>query len=143
MGAGIRLPSKGACFISVKDHDKPATILMAWQLVNLGFTLLATAGTASALQEAGVPVKHINKVFEGSPHIVDSMINGDVQMMINTTAPGSQTLADSFSLRRTALMQGVPHYTTIPGARAAIEAISALQSGSLEVTSLQAYLKVS
>jgi carbamoyl-phosphate synthase large subunit len=143
MGAGIRLPSKGTCFISVKDHDKPATIVMAWQLVNLGFSLMATAGTADALSEAGVPVKRVNKVFEGSPHIVDSLINGDVQMMINTTAPGSQTLADSFSLRRTALMQGVPHYTTIPGARAAIEAISALQSGSLEVTSLQAYLKVS
>ena len=143
MGAGIKLPSKGACFISVKDHDKPAAILMAWQLVNLGFALLATGGTATALQAAGVPVKRINKVFEGQPHVVDALINGEVQMMINTTAPGAQTLADSFSLRRTALMQGIPHYTTIPGARAAIEAISALQSGSLEVNSLQAYLKVS
>ncbi len=143
MGAGIRLPAKGACFISVKDHDKPAAILMAWQLVNLGFSMIATGGTAEALQAAGVPVKRVNKVFEGSPHVVDSLINGDVQMMINTTAPGAQTLADSFSLRRTALMQGIPHYTTIPGARAAIEAISALQSGSLEVQSLQAYLKAS
>jgi carbamoyl-phosphate synthase large subunit len=143
IGAGIRLPSKGACFISVKDHDKPAAILMAWQLVNLGFTLLATSGTAKALQESGVPVKRINKVFEGPPHVVDALINGDVHMMINTTAAGSQTLADSFSLRRTALMQGIPHYTTIPGARAAIEAISALQSDSLEVTPLQAYLKAS
>jgi carbamoyl-phosphate synthase large subunit len=120
MGAGIRLPSTGTCFISVKDHDKPATIVMAWQLVNLGFSLLATAGTADALHEAGVPVKRVNKVFEGQPHVVDALINGDVQMMINTTAPGSQTLADSFSLRRTALMEGIPHYTTIPGARAAI-----------------------
>jgi carbamoyl-phosphate synthase large subunit len=143
MGAGIRLPSKGACFISVKDHDKAAAILMAWQLVNLGFTLLASDGTAKALQEANVPVKRINKVYEGSPHIVDALINGDVQMMINTTAPGSQTLTDSFSLRRTALMQSVPNYTTIPGARAAIEAISAVQSGSLEVTPLQEYLSVS
>ena len=143
IGAGIRLPSKGTCFISVKDHDKPAAILMAWQLVNLGFDLLSTAGTAKALEEAGVPVKRINKVFEGQPHIVDALINGEVHMMINTTAAGSQTLADSFSLRRTALMQSVPNYTTIPGARAAIEAISAIQSGSLEVESLQAYLQVS
>ena len=143
MGAGIRLPASGACFMSVKDHDKQAAIMMALQLTNLGFTLLATAGTADTLKEAGVPVKRINKVFEGSPHIVDAIINGEVQMMINTTAPGAQTLADSFSLRRTALMQSVPHYTTIPGARAAIEAISALRSGSLEVNSLQAYLKAS
>jgi len=143
MGAGILLPTKGTCFISVKDHDKPAAILMAWQLINLGFTLLASAGTAQALQEAGVPVKRINKVFEGQPHIVDALINGEVQMMINTTAAGSQTLTDSFSLRRTALMQGIPHYTTIPGARAAIEAIAALQSGSLEVRTLQDYLQAS
>ena len=143
MGAGIRLPSKGTCFMSVRDSDKAAAITMASQLVNIGFKLLATAGTAKVLEEAGVPVKRVNKVFEGSPHIVDAIINGDVQMMINTTAPGSQTLADSFSLRRTALMQGIPNYTTIPGARAAIEAIAALQSGSLDVMALQAYLKVS
>jgi len=140
MGAGISLPLKGCCFISVRDKDKPATILMAWQLVNLGFTLIATRGSAEALKAAGVPVKAVNKVYEGQPHIVDAMINGEVQMMINTTASGAQMLNDSFSLRRTALMRGIPHYTTIPGARAAIEAISALQSGSLEVNALQSYL---
>ena len=143
MGAGIVLPMKGTCFISVKDHDKPAAILMAWQLVNLGFKLVASAGTAAALKESGVPVQPINKVYEGQPHIVDAMINGDVQMMINTTAEGAQNLADSFSLRRTALMRGIPHYTTMAGARAAIEAIAAMQIGGLEVTSLQSYLKVS
>ena len=143
MGAGIHLPLKGTCFISVKDRDKAAVIVMANQLVALGFELIATSGTAASLQEAGVPIKRINKVYEGQPHVVDAMINGDVQMMINTTAAGAQTLADSFSLRRTALMQGIPHYTTVPGARAAIEAISALQTGSLEVMSLQAYLKAS
>ncbi len=88
-------------------------------------------------------MRRINKVYEGQPHVVDALINGEIQMMINTTAEGAQVLADSFSLRRTALMQGIPHYTTIPGARAAIEAISALQSGSLEVEPLQSYLKVS
>jgi carbamoyl-phosphate synthase large subunit len=143
MGAGIHLPLRGTCFISVKDRDKAAIIVMATQLVALGFALIATAGTAKTLQDAGVPVRRVNKVYEGQPHIVDAMINGEVHMMINTTAPGAQTLADSFSLRRTALMRGIPHYTTIPGARAAIEAISALQTGSLEVLPLQEYLKAS
>jgi carbamoyl-phosphate synthase large subunit len=143
MGAGIRLPTNGTCFISVKDRDKAAVIVMAWQLVNLGFRLVATSGTASSLREAGVPIDKINKVYEGQPHIVDAMINGEIQMMINTTAEGAQNHADSFSLRRTALMRGIPHCTTIPGARAAIEAIAALQSGRLEVMPLQDYLKAS
>ncbi|MDR3424892.1 MAG: carbamoyl-phosphate synthase large subunit [Alphaproteobacteria bacterium] len=143
MGAGIHLPLKGTCFVSVKDRDKAAAILLAWQLVNLGFDLVATAGTAAALQAAGVPVRRINKVYEGQPHIVDALINGDVHMMINTTASGSQMLADSFSLRRTGLMRGIPNYTTIPGARAAIEAIAALQTDSLEVSPIQAYLNAS
>jgi len=143
IGAGINLPLKGTCFISVKDRDKVAIILMAWQLVNLGFHLIATSGTAQALEKAGVPVKYVNKVYEGSPHVVDAMINGEVQLMINTTAEGAQMVSDSYSLRRTALMQGIPHYTTMPGARAAIQAIAALQTGSLEVTPLQDYLKAS
>ncbi|MDE2029964.1 MAG: ATP-grasp domain-containing protein, partial [Alphaproteobacteria bacterium] len=143
IGAGIRLPLKGTCFISVKDRDKASVIVLALQLVNLGFEIIATSGTALALKAAGVPVRHVNKVYEGQPHVVDAMINGDVQMMINTTASGAQMLADSFSLRRTALMRGIPHYTTIPGARAAIEAIAALQSGGLEVGAIQSYLKAS
>ncbi|MDD5587028.1 MAG: carbamoyl-phosphate synthase large subunit, partial [Alphaproteobacteria bacterium] len=140
LGAGLKLPLKGTCFISVKDRDKDAIILLAKRLVKLGFNLLATDGTASALREAGIPVKPVNKVYQGQPHIVDAMINGEVDLMMNTTASGAQTLADSFSLRRTALMQGIPHYTTIPGARAAVEAIAVLQTGTLEVASLQSYL---
>jgi len=143
MSANIHLPRKGTCFISVKNRDKAATIVMAMQLVNLGFDIVSTSGTAAALQEAGVPVRRVNKVYEGQPHIVDALINGEVQMIINTTAEGAQSLADSFSIRRTALTQGIPLYTTMPGARAAIAAISALQSGSLDVASLQAYLKAS
>jgi len=143
MGAGIQLPLKGTCFISVKDRDKAAIIVLAWQLINLGFSLISTSGTAAALQAAGVPVQRVNKVYEGQPHIVDAIINGDVQMMINTTASGAQMQADSFSLRRTGLMRGIPNYTTIPGARAAIEAIAALQSGGLEVSSIQSYLQAS
>ena len=143
IGAGILLPLKGTCFISVKDRDKAAAIVLAWQLVNLGFDLVSTSGTAATLQAAGVPVRRVNKVYEGQPHIVDAIINGDVQMMINTTASGAQMIADSFSLRRTGLMRGIPNYTTIPGARAAIEAIAALQSGGLEVASIQSYLQAS
>lgn len=141
LGAGLRLPSQGICFISVKDADKKEAVSMARRLVEMGFSLLATGGTAKALAEAGVRVRRVNKVFEGQPHIVDSMINGEVQLVINTTAEGPQTLSDSFSIRRTALMEGIPHYTTIPGAKAAIEAISALKRGRLEVESLQSYLK--
>ena len=143
IGAGIRLPMKGTCFISVKDRDKAAMIVLAWQLINLGFDLIATSGTAAALAAANVPVRAVNKVYEGQPHIVDAIINGEVQMMINTTASGAQMQADSFSLRRTGLMRGIPNYTTIPGARAAIEAITALQSGGLDVASIQSYLKAS
>ena len=143
IGAGIHLPMKGTCFISVKDRDKAAVIVMALQLINIGFDLISTEGTAAALQAAGVPVRRVNKVYEGQPHIVDAIINGEVQMMINTTAGGAQMHADSFSLRRTGLMRGIPNYTTIPGARAAIEAIAALQSGGLEVSPIQAYLRKS
>ncbi len=141
LGAGLKLPFQGICFISVKDSDKKAAIPLAQKLTEMSFSLVATGGTAKALQEAGVRVRRVNKVYEGQPHIVDSMINGEVQLMINTTAEGAQTLADSFSIRRTALMQGIPHYTTMPGAKAAVEAISALKTGTLEVESLQSYLK--
>ncbi len=142
LGAGLELPCSGTCFISVKDKDKVSTIKLAWQLLQMGFDLIATRGTARALKEADLPVRGVNKVHEGQPHIVDAMINGEVQLMINTTAEGAQTLADSFSLRRTALVKGIPNYTTMAGAKAAVGAISALQSGALEVESLQSYLKV-
>jgi carbamoyl-phosphate synthase large subunit len=140
LGAGIKLPTSGTCFMSVKDRDKAQAIAIAQRLVGLGFSIIATGGTAAALQAAGLPAKKVNKVYEGSPHVVDAMINGAVQLMINTTAEGAQTLADSFSLRRTALMRGIPHYTTMAGAKAAVEAMAVLQTGSLEVASLQSYL---
>jgi carbamoyl-phosphate synthase large subunit len=139
LGAGLKLPKEGTCFVSVKNSDKDVTLPLARRLVEMGFKLVATGGTAKALAEAGIPVQRINKVYEGQPHVVDSMINGDIQLMINTTASGAQTLADSFSLRRTALMEGIPHYTTMAGAKAAVEAISALRTDALEVGSLQSY----
>lgn len=140
LGAGFRLPIKGTCFISVRDEDKPEIVELAKRLSEIGFDLLATGGTAKALSEAGIKVKRVNKVYEGQPHIVDAMINGEVDLVINTTVPSPQIIADSFSLRRTALVQGIPHYTTIPGAKAAVEAIAAMQAGALDVASLQSYL---
>lgn len=140
IGAGLNLPKEGACFVSVKNDDKAEMLPLVKRLVDIGFNIISTHGTAKVLEKEGIPVKHINKVFEGQPHIVDALINGEIQLMINTTAPGPQTLADSFSIRRTALIKGIPNYTTIAGAKASVEAISVLQTGTLEVNSLQAYL---
>ena len=139
LGAGVVLPLEGRIFISVKDHDKAALVPIARKLHEMGFGLLATSGTAKAFGEAGIPVTRVNKVLEGQPHVVDAMINGDVQLVFNTT-DGAQAMSDSFSLRRTALVNNIPYYTTVAGARAAVEAISALRSGSLDVAPLQSYL---
>jgi carbamoyl-phosphate synthase large subunit len=140
LASSVNLPSKGTCFVSVKDRDKQAVIPLAKQLIELGFDLTATAGTASVLEAAQVRVRRVNKVFEGQPHVVDAMIDGKIQMIVNTTAESAQNVADSFSIRRTALMSGIPLYTTMSGAKAAIAAISALRKGRLEVASLQSYL---
>jgi carbamoyl-phosphate synthase large subunit len=126
-------------FISVKDRDKEALIPIARKLIELGFTIIATEGTAQAFQAVGLAATRINKVLEGQPHIVDAMINGQVQLVINTSE-GAQATADSFSLRRTALINSIPYYTTVAGARAAVEGIAALKRGDLEVAPLQSYL---
>ena len=139
LGAGVALPVQGTVFISVKERDKAAAVQIGQKLHGMGFRILATTGTAAALKAAGVTAEVINKVVEGQPHIVDSMINGDVHLVVNTTE-GAQALADSFSLRRTALTYNIPYYTTMAGARAAVEAIAALRNGSLEVAPLQSYL---
>ncbi|MSO76170.1 MAG: carbamoyl-phosphate synthase large subunit [Alphaproteobacteria bacterium] len=132
------LPLAGRVFVSVRDGDKPAVVDPVRRLVAMGFEVLATRGTAQALIAQGVPVKLVNKVLEGRPDIVDAIKNGTVQLVFNTTE-GAQAIADSFSLRRTALTLRVPYYTTLSGARAAVEAISALKAGQLEVKPLQAY----
>ncbi|MFV3127863.1 carbamoyl-phosphate synthase large subunit [Niveispirillum sp. KHB5.9] len=139
LGAGVTLPKEGTVFISVRDSDKASMIPVAAKLVSLGFKVVATRGTAKLLNDNGVKVSPINKVVEGQPHIVDAMINGDVQLIFNTTE-GSQAVSDSFSLRRTALTNNIPYYTTVAGAEAAVEAISALKVGGLDVAPLQSYL---
>jgi len=139
LGAGVTLPNGGTAFISVRDADKTAAMAVARRLTELGFTLLATRGTANRLREAGLDARIVNKVLEGRPHCVDAIRSGEVQLVINT-ASGAQAVADSTDIRRTALGHGVPHYTTIAGARAAALGIAALRGGGdLAVTPLQAY----
>jgi carbamoyl-phosphate synthase large subunit len=132
------LPRGGRVFLSVKDGDKPAAVRLAKEFTALGFRLLATRGTAAAIAEAGLEVEPINKVYEGSPHVVDRMLQRDIQLVINTVA-GKSSRADSYSLRRTALTLNIPYCTTIPGAFAAVRGIQALQERDLEVCSLQEY----
>jgi len=138
LAAGVELPATGTVFFSVKDRDKPAMVELARSLSGLGFGILATRGTAQFLEAAGIAVTRINKVLEGRPHIVDAITNGDVDLMFNTTE-GEQAIRDSFTLRRAALLHGIPYFTTIAGARAAGQAILSLTRGELEVATLQSY----
>jgi carbamoyl-phosphate synthase large subunit len=140
LGAGVVLPLSGTVFLSVRDSDKAALAPVARRLTEMGFQIMATKGTALRLKELGLPVTVVNKVLEGRPHCVDAIVSGDIQMVINTTQ-GAQSTADSFDIRRSALTHGVPHYTTIAGARAASYAIGALRAGTLEVAPLQSYFR--
>ncbi|MGI8840959.1 MAG: carbamoyl-phosphate synthase large subunit, partial [Caulobacteraceae bacterium] len=138
LAGGTVVPAGGGVFISVKDADKPWIVEPARLLAARGFRILATAGTCAYLTERGLEVDLVKKVLEGRPHIVDAMKNGEVQIVFNTTE-GRQSLEDSFSLRRTALMMKIPYYTTAAGALAAARAIGALTDGTLEVRALQTY----
>jgi carbamoyl-phosphate synthase large subunit len=104
----------------------------------MGFEILATKGTHAFLEKAGVTVTRVNKVSEGRPHCVDRMLDGDVHLVMNTTG-GAQAIKDSFDIRRTALVRGIPYYTTLSAAKAAVGAIAELRSGRIEVRSLQEY----
>ncbi len=139
LGSGTTLPLEGSIFVSVRDQDKSALVEPCRRLVEMGFALVATRGTAQTLIDHGLPVMPVNKVSEGRPHIVDLMLSGEIQLVFNTTE-GAQAIADSFSLRRGALTSNIPYYTTVAGARAAVQAIKALHAGSLEVAPLQSYL---
>jgi len=140
LAAGTVLPATGKVFISVKDHDKPLAIDLGRKLIALGFTLVATRGTARELKSAGLEVEIINKVLEGPPHIVDALKDRRIALVINTTE-GAKSIADSFSLRRTALVGKVPYATTIAGARATVEAIAAIAGGGIDVAPLQSYAR--
>ena len=138
LGAGTVFPKQGAVFVSVKDSDKPVILPAARLLVEQGFTLVATTGTAAFLSAEGVPVERINKVAQGRPHIVDRIKDGGIAMIFNTTE-GWQSLRDSQPIRQCALMQKVPYFTTAPASVEAAKAIAALATQSLEVRPLQSY----
>ena len=137
IGAGNRLPQEGTVFISVRDRDKQATVEVARQFDQLGFQLVATSGTADFLRERDLEVAVVKKVAEGRPHIVDLLINGDVDVVINTPLGGEAYLDDK-EIRTTALRFGIPCITTISGALAAAAAVRALLKGDLSAASLQA-----
>jgi len=135
---GSRLPDAGRVFVSVRNDDKPAASELALRLTQLGFTVMATGGTAKVFERAGVTAERVNKVYEGRPHVVDRLRSGDVVMVINTTE-GEKAIRDSYSLRRTTLLSGIPYFTTIAAATAAVSAIEARRAGPLTVRSLQEY----
>jgi len=133
-GSGVVLPRQGVCFISVRDRDKPPVVTLAKKLIERGFELVATAGTARALAEAGVPCRPVNKVREGRPHIVDMIKNDEIDLIINTTE-GKQAIRESNSIRREAVHHRVTYYTTIAAGLAACEALDHLDE--VEVHRLQ------
>ena len=139
IAAGSLLPLEGKVFISVKNTDKETMAASARDLIEQGFSIVATGGTADFFAEQGINVERINKVAEGRPHIVDQMKNGEIRLVFNTTE-GAQSYRDSFSIRSTAIAQNIPYYTTVSGARAAIQAIRRLKTGTgLGVRALQSY----
>ncbi len=138
IGAGTMLPTAGTLFVSVKESDKAVIVPAVRTLAGLGFTVIATRGTARHLEAEGIVVDTVNKVAEGRPHIVDRIKDGEVALIFNTTE-GWQSLKDSESIRRSALMAKVPIFTTAAASLAAAEAISALRERTLEVRALQSY----
>jgi carbamoyl-phosphate synthase large subunit len=139
LAASVKLPREGKVFISVREADKPATVDVAKNLHKLGFTILATRGTASIILEAGVPVTVVNKVAEGRPHIVDMIKNGEIRLIINTVDSKPSVMRDSYSIRHAALQGRVTYYTTIAGARAACMGMQHL--AELQVYDLQSLHK--
>jgi len=132
LAAGVRLPTAGSVFLSVRLADKPKVVEIAQALLELGFSLIATRGTAAHLAEHGLTVQPVNKVAEGRPHIVDMIKNGEIAMIVNTTDERRSSIQDSYSIRRSALQARVTYYTTIAGARAAC-------TGMQQMRELRAY----
>ncbi|WP_428852800.1 carbamoyl-phosphate synthase large subunit [Imbroritus primus] len=135
LAAGSRLPESGTVLLTVKDSDKPMAVEVARMLHEMGYTLVATRGTASAIEAAGVPVRVVNKVKDGRPHIVDMIKNGELALVFTTVDETRGAIADSRSIRTSALANRVTYYTTMAGARAAVEGLKHLQN--MEVYDLQ------
>ncbi len=139
LASGSRVPTSGTLFVSVKEADKDRIVAPVKELAAMGFKVLATRGTLRHLEEHGIACIKVNKVLEGRPNIVDAMKNREVDLVFNTTE-GAKALADSSTIRRTALMYKIPYYTTIAGALAVTKAIAAMRAGILEVQPLQKYI---
>ena len=139
IASGTDIPDKGCVFVSVKDADKAGIVAPVLELHELGFEIIATGGTARYLEAKDIPCTRINKVLEGRPHIVDAMKNGEIDIVFNTTE-GVEALRDSKDIRRTALLNHIPYYTTLAGARAITQAIKALKADILKVTPIQSYV---
>ncbi|MFD1766285.1 carbamoyl-phosphate synthase large subunit [Sphingorhabdus buctiana] len=140
LGAGMSLPQSGKLFVSVKDSDKPHIVPAVQKVIELGFSVCATGGTADYLQEQGIEVERVNKVAQGRPHIVDKIIDGEIALVFNTTE-GWQSLKDSEDIRRSALVNKVSYFTTASASLASAQAIEALKAKKLEVCTLQDYHK--
>ena len=140
LGAGMSLPQSGKLFVSVKDSDKPHIVPAVQKVIELGFSVCATGGTADYLQEQGIEVERVNKVAQGRPHIVDKIIDGEIALVFNTTE-GWQSLKDSEDIRRSALVNKVSYFTTASASLASAQAIEALKARKLEVCTLQDYHK--
>ncbi len=136
IASGHRLPRNGSVFVSVKDDDKPKVAEICKELKALGYRIVATHRTAQFLRDQSIVASGINKVKEGQPHIVDAIINGEIQLVINTT-DSEAAISDSFSIRRSALQTGVPYFTTLTAARAAVKSLSRWIRGELDVQPIQ------
>ena len=140
LAAGTKLPKGGNAFVSVKDDDKPGLVDLCRRLRALGFGLLSTGGTHDYLQKKGIESTKVNKVLQGSPHIVDRVHAGEVALVFNTTA-GKKEISDSFSIRRESLLKGVPHFTTLEAARMVVAALEAQASSQRQYRPIQEWLK--
>ncbi|MBS2024707.1 MAG: ATP-grasp domain-containing protein, partial [Deltaproteobacteria bacterium] len=138
IAAGNSLPTKGRVFVSVRDEDKIGMADLSARLVKCGFEIVATSGTAAFLKSKGVPTTAVRKVAEGRPHIVDKLIDKEIDLVFNTTSD-RQAIEDSYTIRRQTLMHGIPYFTALTSIRAAVSAIEALQQAPLDVKPMQEY----
>jgi carbamoyl-phosphate synthase large subunit len=140
LAAGQTLPLSGTVFLSVRKEDKPALLEPASLFTEMGFRIVATEGTSDFLSEHGIANEKVNKVRDGRPHIVDLIINGGVDLVVNTTS-GKKEIAESLSIRQTTLQFRIPYTTTIAAAKATALAIKAMIDGALGVKTIQEYHK--
>ncbi len=138
MAAGNSLPTEGTVFISVKAADRARAVEVGRKLHEMGFKILATRGTCLELTENNIPAEFALKITEGRPNVVDTIKNGEIDLIINTTV-GKQSILDSFSIRRSALDKQIPYVTTIRGGMAVVKAIEALKKTEVSVKPIQLY----